>query len=52
LSVDPLFSAITYTHTLYSATGSTTVFQLKPERLVLRFPQKLIDQNPNIVNNP
>jgi hypothetical protein len=52
LSVDPLFAAITYTHTLYSATGSTTVFQLKPERLVLRFPQKLIDQNPNIVNNP
>lgn len=52
LSVDPLFAATTYTHTLYSATGSTTVFQLKPERLVLRFPQKLIDQNPNIVNNP
>jgi tetratricopeptide (TPR) repeat protein len=52
LSVDPLFAATAYTHTLYSATGTTTVFQLKPERLVLRFPQKLIDQNPNIVNNP
>ena len=52
LSVDPLFPAATYTHTLYSATGSTTTYQLKPERLTLRLPQKLIDQNPNIANNP
>lgn len=52
LSVDPLFQANTYTHTLYSATGVPTLFQLKPERLVLRFPQKLMDQNPNIENNP
>lgn len=52
LSVDPLFSTTTYTHTLYSATGAPTIFQLKPERLVLRLPQKIIDQNPNIENNP
>lgn len=52
LSVDPLFPAATYTHALYSATGSATLYQMKPERLVLRFPQKLIDQNPNIENNP
>ncbi|WP_345949678.1 RagB/SusD family nutrient uptake outer membrane protein [Mucilaginibacter sp. PAMB04274] len=52
LSVDPLFSSTTYTHTLYSATGTTTTFQLKPERLTLRLPQKIIDQNPNIENNP
>jgi tetratricopeptide (TPR) repeat protein len=52
LSVDPLFSSNVYTHTLYSATGGTTLYQLKPERFVLRFAQKLMDQNPNIVNNP
>ncbi|MDN5287872.1 MAG: RagB/SusD family nutrient uptake outer membrane protein [Mucilaginibacter sp.] len=52
LSVDPLFPAATYTHTLYSATGATTVYTLKPERLTLRLPQKLIDQNPNMENNP
>lgn len=52
LSVDPLFPATTYTHTLYSATGATTVYTMKPERLTLRLPQKLIDQNPNMVNNP
>jgi len=52
LSVDPLFASTTYTHTLYSATGTATTFQLKPERLTLRLPQKIIDQNPNIENNP
>lgn len=52
LSVDPLFSTNTYTHTLYSATGTATVFKLAPERLTLKIPQKLMDQNPNLVNNP
>jgi len=52
LSVDPLFASTTFTHSLYSATGTTTTFQLKPERLTLRLPQKIIDQNPNIENNP
>ena len=52
LSVDPLFSSTTYSHTLYSATGSTTTFQLKPERFTLRFPQSVLDQNPGVSNNP
>lgn len=52
LSVDPLFSSTTYTHTLYSATGSTTTFELKPERFTLRFPQKIVDQIPGFINNP
>ncbi|WP_158827555.1 RagB/SusD family nutrient uptake outer membrane protein [Mucilaginibacter lacusdianchii] len=52
LSVDPLFASKTYTHTLYSATGAATTFQLKPERFTLKLPQKIIDQNPNIENNP
>lgn len=52
LSVDPLFANTTYTHTLYKADGSTQTFTLKPERLVLRFPQKILDQNPGMQNNP
>lgn len=53
LSVDPLFSSNTFTHTLYSETGSVvSTFRLKPERFVLRFPQKVMDENPGTQNNP
>lgn len=51
LSVDPLFSSKTYTHTLYNTDGSFTTIDLRPERLTLRFPQKIIDQNPGMINN-
>ena len=52
LSVDPVFNTtINYIHTLYDASGSTSTFVLKPERFVLRFTQKLIDQNPGMQNN-
>lgn len=53
LSVDPLFKKDTYTHSLYSATGTVvSTFSLNPERLVLRLPQKLMDENPGTQNNP
>lgn len=53
LSVDPLFGNTTFTHTLYSATGSTlNTFSLKPERFVLRFSQKVMNENPDMQNNP
>lgn len=53
LSVDPLFSSNTYTHSLYSATGAVvSTYTLKPERFVLRFSQKVIDENPGMQNNP
>lgn len=53
LSVDPLFQQETYTHTVYSVTGSVAeTITLKPERFVMRFPQKLMDQNPGMPNNP
>jgi hypothetical protein len=55
LSVDPTYSNTVITsHSLYAATGSVTTFTLKPERLVLRFPQKVIDQNTGMqtINNP
>jgi hypothetical protein len=53
LSVDPLFSNTVFTHTLYSTTGSVaSTFTLKPARFVLRFPQKVMDENPGMQNNP
>ncbi|QDW23972.1 RagB/SusD family nutrient uptake outer membrane protein [Pedobacter sp. KBS0701] len=53
LSVDPLFSSNVYTHTLYSATGTVSkTFTLKPNRFTLRFPQKVINENPGMENNP
>lgn len=52
LSVDPLFAGATYKHRIYKADGTYQEFSLKPERLVLRFPQKIIDQNPGMQNNP
>lgn len=52
LSVDPLFGTKTFTHTLYSATGSKTTFTFRPERFVLRFPEKVINENPGMQNNP
>jgi hypothetical protein len=53
LSVDPLFAGAVYTHTMYNADGTTTVYTLKqPNRLVLRFPRNIADANPNMPNNP
>jgi hypothetical protein len=53
LSVDPLFSDNHYTHKLYSESGTVIdTYVLRPERFVLRFPQKVMDQNPGMQNNP
>ena len=54
LSVDPDFSnTVGTTHTVYNEQGAvSTTYTLKPERLTLRFAQKIIDLNPNMENNP
>jgi starch-binding outer membrane protein, SusD/RagB family len=52
LSVDPLFSNTVYTHQFITASGSVNTYTLKPARWVMRFPQKIIDQNPGMQNNP
>ncbi|HSC37266.1 MAG TPA: RagB/SusD family nutrient uptake outer membrane protein, partial [Chitinophagaceae bacterium] len=53
LSVDPLFSSNVYTHTYWTATGAVGgTFTLRPERFTLQLPQKVIDQNPGMQNNP
>lgn len=52
LSVDPLFKDTPYSHTLYTQAGEIAeTYTLKPERLVLRFPQKVMDENPGMQNN-
>jgi hypothetical protein len=53
LSVDPIFSGMVFTHTMYNADGTTTVYTLnQPNRLVLRLPRNITDKNPNMPNNP
>ena len=54
LSVDPTYSnTINTTHILYTSTGAVSQsFALRPERYVLRFSPKLMEQNPGMQNNP
>lgn len=52
LSTDPLFSSKSYVHTIYNEDGSSTQVSLRPERLVLRFPQKIVEQSTGLINNP
>jgi hypothetical protein len=55
LSVDPnanLSGTVKNTHTLYDASGTTTVYTLSSARLILRFPQSYIDSNSGMENNP
>lgn len=53
LSVDPLYSSTTFTHRLYSTSGTlTSTFALRPERLTLRLPLAVMAQNPEMQNNP
>lgn len=53
LSVDPLFTGISFKHSLYNANGSTTEYTLSlPNRLVLKFPRNIMDANPDMANNP
>ncbi|WP_257668817.1 RagB/SusD family nutrient uptake outer membrane protein [Parapedobacter tibetensis] len=52
LTVDPVFEDITSSHTLYHQDGTTTVYQLRPERLVLKIPPKILIANPGMEDNP
>ena len=53
LTTDPLYAGVTYQHLQYGADGTVkTTFSLKPERLTLRIPPKILLQNPNLADNP
>lgn len=54
LSVDQLFAGQQqFTHTLYNADGTVkATYQLRPERLVMRFGQALVAQTSGFTNNP
>ncbi|MNK04010.1 SusD family protein [compost metagenome] len=53
LSVDPLFAGKQYTHIYYDANGQEKErITLRPERLTMRFPEKVMSENPGMTNNP
>lgn len=53
LSVDPLFTGITFTHTLYNQDGTTVSYTLnQPNRLVMKIPPGLLNSNPGMTDNP
>lgn len=51
LSVDPLFSSVTYTHTLHFADGTSQNYPLRPERLTLKIPGRILRDNPEMKDN-
>jgi len=52
LSVDPAFTMPNYTHRLYAEDGTVTEYQLKPERMVLKIPKRILLANPGMQDNP
>jgi hypothetical protein len=53
LSVDPIYrQTINFNHVLYDADGTVIeTYPLEEDRFVLKFPQKVINQNPGMENN-
>lgn len=53
LSVDPMFTGITFMHTLFNTNGTTTVYTLRqPNRLTMKLPRSITEGNPDMPNNP
>ena len=49
---DPIFAGTTYTHTLFNTNGTTVTYTLKPARLTMKIPEKVMELNPGMPNNP
>ena len=53
LSLDGLYTGISFIHHLYDGSGGTTSYTLRqPNRLTLRLPPYIVDSNPGMENNP
>ena len=53
LSTNRLYEGKTYTHVIYGTDGKVVeTYTLTPDRMTLRFPLKLMAQNPSMPNNP
>jgi len=54
LSVDPVYSThIKFTHRIYNQNGvETASYQLKPERFVLKFGERMINESKGLEENP
>jgi SusD family. len=51
LSVDPLFANIQYSHTVYAEDGTPRTIDMPAERLVLKMPPKIMNENPGMEDN-
>jgi SusD family. len=51
LSVDPLFANTSYTHTVYAEDGTSRTIDMPAERLVLKIPPKIMNENPGMEDN-
>ncbi len=50
---DPIFSGRTYVHNEYAEDGTiNATYTLTEDRLVLRYNESFMNQNPNFINNP
>jgi len=52
MSVDPLFSGVSFTHVVHLADGSTQNHPLRPERFALKIPKRILADNPGMEDNP
>lgn len=51
ISVDPLFEGISFFHLYYPDPSTPQTITMPGERLTMRFPEKVINENPGMVNN-
>jgi starch-binding outer membrane protein, SusD/RagB family len=52
LSVDPVFGATGFSHSIYAADGSQKKITMPAERIVLKIPAKILNENPGMEDNP
>lgn len=54
LSVDPIYNTtVKYTHEMYDDTGNVVeTYTLKPERFAMKFGERMLAENPGLVENP
>ena len=51
ISVDPLFEGVSFFHLYYPDPSTPQTITMPGERLTMRFPEKVINENPGMVNN-
>ncbi len=52
LTVDPLFEASGFVHSIYAEDGSQQNITMPADRIVLKIPPKILNENPGMEDNP